>query len=223
MVAELHDDFNRADNTDVGSAWIEDVGDFRIVSNRLETAVTSTSLLVNAAPNLDSANNWAEITWAYALAPTSGFSGYLAGVVVKYSNTNNYYTAYAFRPGTGQHQIILQKRVGGVNTTLASVNVTFSTATLETLRLQIVDNELKVYRNGAVVITHINSDVPAGLKVGIRANAQTPTTRAPYADRFDAGLAVRKLRVGLNTVDSVYAGSSEADRVYHGTNLVFEK
>lgn len=108
------DDFNRADDTNIGSDWSEESGAWAIASNKLagssngiavyNTTISQASYKVESIVRTDTAND-------------------TVGVVAYYTDANNYYSAI-LSIGAGTRTLKIFETVAGVTTERASVNVT---------------------------------------------------------------------------------------------------
>lgn len=104
------DNFDRADNTDIGAKWTEEAGAWSIASNKLSTTGTSAIALLAATHAKGSAN----ITVEY-----EGSDDDLIRVGVNWVDADNYHFAeFKLRASGGSPYIRLYERVAGVNTQL---------------------------------------------------------------------------------------------------------
>lgn len=142
------DDFNRADNVDLGASW--DAGytgknNLQIVSNSVRSTVVGTDSFesVNAVsvPN----DQWAQAT----IAAITGTAIIADRVLLRAATpaTMTWYDIVASRNLAGVRSFI-QETVGGVETSIASENVT-TWAAADTLAGEVKANVVALYRNGS--------------------------------------------------------------------------
>lgn len=120
----VSDDFNRANNTDVGANWTETAGDWEIDSNEAEIS-SANALLVSTGTNADGGTSKIQV-----LVKASSITT-LARVIVAYTDTNNYLFAELLFLGSSSTLRLLQ-RSGGTNTELARFGGTLGTISLST-------------------------------------------------------------------------------------------
>ncbi len=73
-VAQITDDFNRADNSDLGAGWVEVIGDTQIVSNQVKMFGT-TRCIVRRSEASFPAKQWSRITVTGKGTSTAHFTG----------------------------------------------------------------------------------------------------------------------------------------------------
>ena len=120
----VSDDFNRANNTNVGANWTETAGDWEIDSNEAEIS-TANALLVSTGTNPDGGTSQIQ-----ALVKASSITT-LARIIVAYTDSNNYLYAELLFLG-GSSTLRLMQMSGGTPTQLARYGGTLGTITLST-------------------------------------------------------------------------------------------
>jgi hypothetical protein len=139
------DDFNRANNTDVGASWTPQSGEtrFGIVSNTAQPSVT----------NADCGEQYSGLTWPndqYAQAKTTVDAGTWSnqdgiGVGVRMAAAAD--TLYrAVINNNASNTIAIDRRTAGAATNLGFRSVTYGAGGV--LKLEVQGTTLKVYYNG---------------------------------------------------------------------------
>lgn len=172
------DDFDRADNTNVGGGWQEVSGDAQISTNRLRTAVlgagttiatfvhTSETMVVDVAMLFDSGSIAVE----------------RAGVIVNYKDSSNYlfvqieatFSAFA---GTVRTRLQFFSRVGGTNTQLGT------TRTIDASN-GIASHQLRVCYDGTYLSALGNREAATKITDGFRAGVYSNSTSAVFFNNF---------------------------------------
>lgn len=110
----FNDQFNRADSTDMGCGWVEQVGDWEIDSNEAEIASAS-AVMTSAVPHPRGGTGASKIT----VKLKGDTDGDQARVIVDYLNDDNYHFAQLeFDTVSSLDTLTIYKRSGGVNTQL---------------------------------------------------------------------------------------------------------
>ena len=105
----FEDKFNRADDTDIGSDWSEEAGDWEINLNHLETSDTS------AIASCQTSGTDLAHTVEVKITPQD--DGDIFRIIVNYQDTSNYhYLEWTADPSVGTFN--LYKKVGGTETLL---------------------------------------------------------------------------------------------------------
>lgn len=148
MTVLATDDFNRADNPDLGAAWNARQNSFKILTN---TATPTTFT--------DSCEFYSNITWPndqYSQVTVTGISGTTngagIGAAVRVDPTNlgggnAYINLYwVVVNSAASNNVSLVKRIANVETSLGQRTQAFSNGDI--VRLEVQGTTLRVYRNG---------------------------------------------------------------------------
>jgi len=159
-MASASDNFNRADNVDLGANWDPIVSSLQIVTNRVRATALGTVSFerYNAfTPTNDQETQvtvatftGADVQYAYAAVRMSADA----------SPNEDLYRAAAGRNDAGV-TTYLQKVVNGANTNIATENAT-TWAAGDTLRIRVVGTNLTVFRNGVSLLTGVDADIASG-------------------------------------------------------------
>lgn len=165
-VTTFSDDFNRANNTDLGSNWDAGYSDnsptnvnFQIVGNRVRSTSAGAFDAVESVNSPLTNDQWAEIT-----LPTLSGAGIIVPGVCLRMNAPGLRTNYALRcavnlPGVLSSRI--EKWIGGVFTSLIEET---STVWLpgDILRGEVQGSTLRLYRNNNQVLTVTDTSIISG-------------------------------------------------------------
>lgn len=162
------DDFNRADSTNLGAGWVEVSGDWSIVSNQLSPGTAGGTILLRAATDAATDDNFAQTTIAATAAASQGVA----------CRTNaNLSTGYLWRNnGTSWDLFTL-----GTFTLLATY--TAAAAPGDVMKVQAVGSTIKGYVNGVERASVTDTTYATGKSSGIRAES----TSALRFDDFSSG------------------------------------
>jgi hypothetical protein len=152
------DDFNRADSSNLGAGWVEVSGDWSIVSNQLSPGSLGGTIILRAATDTTTDDNFAQGTIAATTAASQGF--------VCRGNAN-FTNGYLWRNnGTSWDLFSI---VGGSFTALA----TFAAAAApgDVAKVEAIGSAIKAYVNGVERASVTNTDVITGKSTGIRAES----------------------------------------------------
>ena len=166
------DNFNRADNADLGTAWdpMTGEGSWSIVSNHAEP----TSLLSDSSESNNSVT-WPDDQYSQAKITTSGGSsggGEGTGVAVRMSAVaRTYYRAVVNAAAT--NNIEVGKVVAGTFTSLGFRSATWVSG--DVLKMQIVGTTIKIFQNGTQLGADITDSSIASGRAGISYSSQAVT------------------------------------------------
>jgi len=179
------DDFNRADSSNLGAGWVEVSGDWSIVSNQLSPGNAGGTILLRAATDAATDDNFAQATIAATAAASQGVA----------CRTNaNLSTGYLWRNnGTSWDLFTL-----GTFVLLATYAV--AAAPGDVARVQAVGSTIKAFVNGVERASVTDTTYTTGKSSGIRADS----TNALRFDNFSSG------DVGGATVNATMAFDGEA-------------
>lgn len=157
-MASFSDDFNRADSTSLGAGWVEVSGDWSIASNRLSPGAAGGTIILRAATATAGNDNFAQTTIATTTTASQGVwcrgnttitSGYL------WRNNGSSWNMFAV--------------VGGSFIDIGSYAA--AAAPGDVAKVQAVGSAIKGYVNGIERVSVVNTDVPTGTSVGLRAES----------------------------------------------------
>lgn len=162
------DDFSRADSTDLGASW--DAGytgatNLQIVSNKVRNTVITTQEADETYNAITlPANTWTQIdlaTWSATAVVKYGW------VIARAAGpaTVTWYQATVAR-NDGAFTSAIEKKVAGAGTTLSSENAT-TWATSDVLRLEVVDSNLRLYRNNGLLLSSTDSAISSAGRAGL--------------------------------------------------------
>lgn len=183
------DDFNRTDSSNLGAGWVEVSGDWSIVSNQLSPGNAGGTILLRAATDAATDDNFGQGTIAATAVASQGF--------VCRGNAN-FSNGYLWRnDGTSWNLFSI---VGGSFTGLASYAA--AAAPGDVARVQAVGSAIKAYVNGIERASVTNTDVATGKSSGIRAES----TNGLRFDDFSSGDVGGSTITG--SIDQAYGGLS---------------
>jgi hypothetical protein len=160
----ITDDFNRANSSDLGSAWdagySAGFGNCQIVSN----VVRAGALDVESAESNNSesltADQWAQVTLS-SFPASLGSGNVQIGVILRAATppTCTMYWIVADSRSSGNN-VIIRKRVAGVESSIFSAVQTWASGDI--LRAEIHGTELDVFRNGVHIVRTSDSSISSG-------------------------------------------------------------
>ena len=164
-----------------GVAWVADVGTIQIVSNKAKaTALSGGIAIATVDTSVADIINIAHFS----------LSGGNAGVVVRYADADNY--VWAVHDGTN---VVLVKRVGGVETTLHQTVTTYVAGAK--LSIHAWGDKFRTYYNGVLRGTE-QSITDAGLQSGTKCGIYTTSTDNTFDSFYNWARAVRIESLGTN-------------------------
>lgn len=193
----FQDSFNSATTSNlashtpnVGTSWAEAVDTLGTLqvnvqgsSNYIQPSASSTNnrLIYLATPNPAISGTSYDVSWKVTLY---GGANEAHGAIFGYTDTSNYCGVKTY-VGTMNPDVVLFKRVAGVNTTLASANI--GAATGSTVKVQVRGSSLTVLVNDVSVASATDSfcDDALGVGVGFGALNGTATDQVSVASRMD--------------------------------------
>lgn len=157
------DDFNRADNADLGAVWTPYDASFKIVSS----SAKPNSQAADAGERYDGGtfdgDQWAEVR-VFATGGSSG-SDVGGGISLRHDGGGNYYRIVASIAGT--NAVHLSAFTSGSGYTDLGVFADTDFVTGDYLRAEIKGNVIRVYRNNVYLGQLFNALVPSGGRPGI--------------------------------------------------------
>lgn len=174
------DDFNRADSTNLGAAWVEVSGDWSIVSNQLSPGAAGGTIILRAAGAMASNDNFAQVTIAATTAASQG---------VWCRGNSNISQGYLLR-NNGTSWDLFQV-VGGSFTVIGTYAA--AAAPGDVAKVQAVGTTIKGYVNGIQRISVTDTAVTTGTSVGIRSDS----AGAIKYDDFSAGDVTAGATLGI--------------------------
>lgn len=183
--ATITDDFNRADQSGLGSSsggWSWSASEvwagttWTISTNRALPSSGGLETAYRAEIDLDSANQFAQVEVVAIVGSTQG----RVGPVVRFEapgGDNDAYFAWWRSSGDGQH---LRKRLGSTLTDLATATVTFPSLPF-TERLEVDGSNLSFLVDSVEQLSATDTDITGNLRVGIMG------AREYAGDNFEAG------------------------------------
>jgi hypothetical protein len=151
------DDFNRVDSSDLGDDWVEVSGDWSIVSNQLSPGLNNGTVILRAATEMASDDNYAQVTIANTAVASHG---------VWCRGNTTFTSGYLWRnDGTSWN---LFSVVGGSFTSIdshASAAVSGDIA-----KVQAIGSTIKGFVNGVELVSVTNTHVETGMYVGLRSD-----------------------------------------------------
>ena len=184
-MAIITESFNKADSDTLGPdlTWTELAGDFDVVSNTCRTAV-NVACLARADSNLSTEHFYVQAV----IRTNDDANSSQANLIGRKDNsaTETFYVAVAHFTN---NELTLFKCIGGAFTQLGSaVSQALAIDTDYTLKLQMVQNTIKVYLDGVEKISQEDTDIDGvtvgGKRGGIR--AVKLTTGYVQFDNFEA-------------------------------------
>ena len=152
------DDFNRADNTDLGAGWVEVSGDWSIASNQLSPGAAGGTIILRAAGAMSTNDNSAQVTIAATAAASQG---------VWCRGNSNITDGYLWRNNGSSWDLF--SVVGGSFTAIG----TFAAAAApgDVAKVQAVGSTIKAFVNGVERVSVTDTGVATGTSVGIRSES----------------------------------------------------
>ena len=165
-MATASDDFNRADNTSLGSNWSQHGGgantDLRIVNNRVVVGVdlNSDADAIYIGPALDgiSADQFSEATVTNPGAGAGGEQG--IGLCVR-SNNADFSSRTQYRFIVDETSCTIGKFLNTVHSVLTTDTVSFTNG--DVMRLEVNGTHITGYKNGVVVLEADDDTIASGL------------------------------------------------------------
>jgi hypothetical protein len=164
-VTAFSDNFDRANNTDLGAAWAEVSGDWSIASNQLSPGAAGGTIILRAAGAMASADHYVQAKIAATTAASHGIWG---------RGNSNISQGYLLRNDGSTWDLFAV--VGGSFSAIGSYAA--AAAPGDVVKLQIVGSTIKGYVNGVLRISVTDTAVTSGTSVGIRSESSS-------AIRFD--------------------------------------
>lgn len=172
------DDFDRNNNTDIGSDWQEVTGNAEIDANRLRTSILGPGVTIATIVHTSEL-----MVVDVAIAFDSGaITIETAGVIVNYKDVDNYlyvqieatFSAFA---GTVQTRLMFYRRSGGVNTQLGTTKVIDPTN-------GIANHQLRVCYDGTYLSAMGYREAATKITDGFRAGVFSSSSSAVYFNNF---------------------------------------
>jgi hypothetical protein len=159
-MASFSDDFNRADNTDLGAGWAEVSGDWSIISNRLSPGVDTGTVILRAAGAMDSSDHSAQVTIAVPAVASLG---------VWCRGNSNISSGYLWRNDGSTWDLF------SVVSSTFNVIATYAepAAPGDVARVQAVGSTIKAFVNGIERASVTDTAVASGTSVGLRTGTVT--------------------------------------------------
>lgn len=163
------DDFNRADSGSLGAGWtdafffpLEGPADYvSIVSNRARVGD------IGGGPNAGA--RWltpgAFQNWDISVKVQYSLAGPWLGLIARATANNTFY--YAIARSNTAPGLVLRKIVAGVVTQIGTAAITWPAATEKILRLSVQASTLKVFFDGAELISVTDSDISLAGDAGL--------------------------------------------------------
>ncbi len=178
--ANFSDDFNRAESTNLGTAWTEVSGDLVLKGNTLKNALG----MASHKAVVSTLSGATQTVSADFMSPNNN-QGPVFGLLLRYQNPTNYYVAY--RQVGGSAVLRIAKVVNGTATVLATaalanpqVNVPFK------LTARVSGTKISLDLNGVNKVNATDTTFPTG-KVGIQINSSSTSTQY-QGDNFTASV-----------------------------------
>lgn len=194
------DDFNRADSTDLGAGWVEVSGDWSIVSNQLSPGAAGGTIILRAATDMASDDNYAQAT----IAATTTAS---QGVWCRGNSTLS--DGYLWRNDGSTWDLF--SVVGGSFTNIG----TYAAAAEpdDVAKVQAIGSTIKAFVNGVEQISLTNTHVTTGKSVGIRSESASGIRY----DNFSAADATTSVTGTGTTAFGGLTATASATRTVSGT------
>lgn len=163
----FRDDFNRANNTDLGASW--DAGyttRMDLVSNRVRVSTTVSNESDETYTVALPANQWAQVTFPTWAADANTKYGWIMLRAAAPATVTWYQATIARNDGAFRTQI--SKKIAGVETSISSENSTTWAAT-DVLRLRVSETSLRLDRNGVSLLTGTDSSIAGSGRAGLGA------------------------------------------------------
>lgn len=164
-MATYFDDFNRANNADLGADWTVQFGavNCQIVGNRVRAGATGSARVEQNSFALTN-DQWAQVTF-----PTLNAVAITAGVIVRAAaaGTQTYYAGHVTKIGAATTTVI-QRTVSTLSPVESDLitNTALTWAANDVLRLEAIGENIIMRQNGAVVLSANDSFIASG-KAGI--------------------------------------------------------
>ncbi|WP_309049101.1 hypothetical protein [Streptomyces sp.] len=157
-MASFSDDFNRPDSSDLGPGWVEVSGDWSIIGGQLAPDTSSGNTILRAATPMASSDNYAQCTIVTSIAASQG-------VWCRGGSTLS--SGYLWRTNGSSWDLfaVVSGSFGMIGTYAVAV------APGDVAKVQAVGNVIKGFVNGVERVSVVNTDVPAGVNVGLRVMA----------------------------------------------------
>ena len=180
----ISDDFNRANNTDLGTNWDPYTGKLtgRVENNMAEPVASGSNNMreswnASTPPN----NQWSQV-WIIRLSTAGGYVN--AGVTCR-GTAPNTETSYAAQ--VQSDSAFLSKYVTGSFFSLGAFSQTTGGAPSKTLALEVIGSGLECFWDGVSVLTAADTDIASG-RVGLVSYIDTgAVTGDVRMDDFTAG------------------------------------
>lgn len=181
----ISDEFTRADNTDLGASW--DAGyttRMDLVSNKIRASATVTLESDETYSTVLPAGQWAQFTLATWAADANVKYAWLMLRASAPATMTWYQATIARNDGAFRTQI--SKKVAGVETSIASENVTTWAAT-DLLRFRVEGTALRIDRNGSSLVTGSDGTITGTGRAGLGVYIGAGSVGDVELDSFLAG------------------------------------
>lgn len=161
----ISDDFNRSDNTDLGANW--DAGyaaRMGLANNKVRASITVTDESAETYVTTLPADQWAQFTLATWAADANAKYAWLM-LRATAPATRTWYQATVAR-NAGGFTTQISKKIAGVETSLASENITGWAAT-DLVRFRVGGSSLQIDRNGSSLVTASDGAITGTGRVGL--------------------------------------------------------
>ncbi len=184
------DDFNRLNNTSLGSNWTERIGDLAIVSGGLQSNATSASIATVSELTP------ADVVLSGDVNVGAGTDNRSLGLVARYSGSGdgNWYLGNIRYTG-GAYRAEIWKQVNGGQTLLTS---TFLDSGAGSVRFEVVGTSLRLFFNDTLVGNVNDTQLTQG-GIGIRTNFLTGLSVDNFA--ADVPVLAPEIQVGDGATD----------------------
>lgn len=135
-----------------------------VTAGTMASPVTGTSTTIHTI-NVELANTDQSVQ--FTLAQTLANSR-IIGLNTRWVDINNYYTMEFFRASAGVQELYITKNVAGTPTTLAGPYAHIA-AVGDVLRFTVLGSDLKVYLNGALILSATDTSLTTGTRAGVYA------------------------------------------------------
>jgi hypothetical protein len=178
MTVLATDNFDRADNTDLGANWTPRPNSMQILSQKVAAFVAGD----------DEAEAYTGISWPddqYVQVAVSGLTttggGTGIGVILRCADGNNFYRVVV--SGEASNNVSVSKQVATVFTTITNRTTAWSDG--DVLKVDVIGDTLRVYKNGVQLGADIAGD--GALATGAVGIGYSSTASAARADLFEGG------------------------------------
>jgi RHS repeat-associated protein len=199
--APFTDDFNRANSSTLGSNWLTELGTMQVSSNKALATAAGTNLAVYTGGDVADVDVSADMT----VPATSGNSAWL---LARYSGTGlgtSFYAGVLGYDGTAYKATLYSYKTAEGLVQLNQATVTLSGS--NTLRLVVQGSQLKLYFNGALVISATDARVTAPGLTGLLG-----TLNSAF-DNFSVSLVAPKVGELNGDAGDQYVGLDRFGRV----------